>query len=147
MSALNNGVDWITSSGRKSDFTMKETECKCGCGHNPVHQSLINVLQLITDTLGRKLKLNCVCRCIAHNKKVGGTDNSYHVQGMAADIAVMDLDTGNDTKSELLYDAIKYIGIPCVIEYPNRYFCHIDMRITDAPVRIYKNEKGGYSVK
>jgi uncharacterized protein YcbK (DUF882 family) len=108
---------------------------------------LINLLQTIADTLGVKLKLNCVCRCEKENAKVGGAAKSYHVQGMAADISVMDLTTGDDMKSELLYDAIKLIGIPCIIEYPGHYFCHVDIRITDAPIRLYKNSQGKFVPK
>jgi hypothetical protein len=147
MSALNNGEKWITSAGRVSDFLIKDTSCPCGCGYNIPRQGLINLIQTITDTLGVKLILNDVCRCEKENARVGGVANSYHVQGMAADIAVMDLDIGNNMKSELLYDAIKLIGAPCIIEYPGHYFCHVDIRITDAPVRLYKNSEGKYIPK
>ena len=130
MSALNDGVNWITSSGRKSDFEMKDTTCQDGCGFNDVQQGLVDLLQKITDYLGVHLHLDCVCRCAADNAKAGGQPNSYHLKGMAADIAIMDVDTGNDLMSEALYLCLNVdnLDIPCLIEYPGHFFCHVDIR-------------------
>jgi hypothetical protein len=136
MAAINNGERWITSAGRLSNFSLKETECRCGCGHNPIHQTLIDLLQEIRDTLGAPININCAARCETHNAKVGGVKNSFHVQGMAADIAIKDDYSGGDKPSEALYEDMKYIEIPCIIKYPGRYFCHIDIRQTDKPIRL-----------
>jgi hypothetical protein len=66
---------------------------------------------------------------------VGSTvKNSFHIQGMAADIAVKDEMTGDDKKSELLYDEIKRTDAPCIIRYDDRHFCHIDIRQVDNPI-------------
>lgn len=141
MAALNNGEKWITSAGRQSDFFILETACKCGCGFNPVHQGLIDILQTIADCVGTPMKLNCVCRCEKHNKAVGGEPNSYHVKGMAADIAVLDVDTGNYMESEKLFNEINFSEVPCIIKYPGHYFCHIDIR--PELTRLYKDTKTG----
>lgn len=144
MMALNNGEKWITSAGRVSDFDMKDTECNCGCKTNNVRQGLVDILQKIADYLGVHLKLNCVCRCEKENAKVGGQPHSLHMEGMAADIAIMDVDTGNDLMSEALFLClnVENLDIPCIIEYPGHYFCHVDIR--DNHIRLYRNDKGEY---
>ena len=99
---------------------------------------------MIRDTLGTPIKINCALRCPSHNKSTGGADNSFHIQGMAADIAVKDINSDKDIPSELLYDAIKLIQIPAVIMYPGHFFCHIDVRKTSYPVRLKKS--GGFYI-
>jgi len=142
MSALNNGENYITSSGRVSNFKLTETICSCGCGFNDVHQELIDCLQTINDCLAFPIKLNCVCRCDKYNKSIGGAKDSYHVKGMAADIAAIDEDTGDDMASEKLFEMLNPFEIPCIIRYPGHHFCHVDVRETKT--RLSKNKQGGY---
>lgn len=141
MSALNNGEKWILSSGRLSSFKLSDTECKCGCGYNPMHQALVDTLQLIQDCLGKDIKINDACRCEKHNAEVGGVKNSFHVQGIAADITVKDDETGDDMDSEKLYDELKFMDIPCIIRYPGHHFCHVDTR--EGLTRLSKDKVTG----
>ena len=144
MQALNNGVKWLTSANRVSNFSLKETECSDDCGLNDVRQGLVDVLQSIRDYLGTPVTITCALRCPAQNRRTDGSvKGSYHMQGMAADIAVRD-DTGTYMTSEALFDAIKFLSIPCVIKYPGHRFVHVDIRITNAPVRMVKNPQGIY---
>lgn len=76
----------ISNEQMSRDFNRSEFACKCGCGYNFINPALVNMLQTIRDAMGEPITVNSGCRCEKHNKKVGGVDNSYHVQGMAADI-------------------------------------------------------------
>ena len=69
------------------NFTKSEFECPCGCGQQSVDTELAEKLQLIRDKVNRPLKITSGYRCITHNasKAVGGSPNSKHRYGMAAD--------------------------------------------------------------
>lgn len=45
-------------------------------------------LQVLRDTLGRKITINSGYRSVAHNKKEKGSPKSQHILGKAADIVV-----------------------------------------------------------
>lgn len=47
----------------------------------------ITKLQRLRTTCGWQFVIKSGYRTAAYNKKLGGEDNSYHVQGMAADIS------------------------------------------------------------
>lgn len=73
-----------------SNFNLAEFACKDG---TPVPADLIpNVellaknLQVLRDHLGEPIHINSGYRSPAHNAKVGGKKNSYHMKAMAADI-------------------------------------------------------------
>lgn len=91
-------------------FTTEEFECKCGCGFgsraNDVSEELIEALEIIRGRVG-PLIITSGCRCRDHNKKIGGSSNSAHMRGLAADIAC------NDSKAayRLVENAIVYAGI------------------------------------
>lgn len=73
------------------NFSRYEFECQgvgC-CGRSaPVHPALIDGLQELRDKIGRPLLITSGFRCRSHNRKIGGSRNSYHCLGMAADVAV-----------------------------------------------------------
>jgi hypothetical protein len=142
MSAKNNGVNWITSENNISNFLITETACPCGCGFNAPHQALIDVLQMIRNYLDVPIKINSCCRCERENARIGGVRNSYHTQGMAADIAIFNSEAGHDLESEKLFLAINFLEIPTIIRYEGRFFCHIDIRpgthrLTKTPAGFY----------
>lgn len=68
-------------------FKRKEFACKCGCGFADVDIRLVEALEKLRTILGNKpILITSGCRCQAHNRKIGGASNSYHVQGKAVDI-------------------------------------------------------------
>jgi uncharacterized protein YcbK (DUF882 family) len=69
------------------NFTTDEFACKCGCGYDTPNPELIRMLQAARDLYGKPMHITSGCRCIKHNAVSGGTPNSAHIQGMAADIA------------------------------------------------------------
>ena len=69
------------------NFNVSEFSCHCGCGFNIIDQRVINMAQIIRDELGVPVHVNSGCRCKTHNARVGGVKESYHMQGLAADLS------------------------------------------------------------
>ena len=71
------------------NFSLDEFECKCGCVMpkfvKPNILELAENLQILRDEIGR-LDLTNAYRCKEHNADVGGSINSQHLLGKAADI-------------------------------------------------------------
>ena len=129
MRAVSRGGVWLTSTGMRSNFTLKETECKCGCGTNNVAQELVDVLQLIRVHVGVPVIINSCIRCPEHNAKIGGSKKSRHVEGIAADIAIKNPSNKFEfLESEKLFLVLTFLTIPCIIEYPGQRFVHVDVR-------------------
>ena len=69
------------------NFDSSEFACQCGCGYDTPNPELIRMLQVARDLYGKPIVITSGCRCIKHNAVSGGTPNSAHIQGKAADIA------------------------------------------------------------
>jgi uncharacterized protein YcbK (DUF882 family) len=71
------------------NFKLEEFECKCGCVMpqfvKPNILELAENLQILRDEVGR-IDLTNAYRCKEHNADVGGSINSQHLLGKAADI-------------------------------------------------------------
>lgn len=69
------------------NFARYEFQCPCGCTGQMVEQELVDKIQGIRDKLGVKVRITSGYRCIKHNasKKVGGSKQSRHLYGIAAD--------------------------------------------------------------
>ena len=77
----------------------------------------------IEGRFGRKVVVNSGYRDPNHNSEVGGSDNSYHMKCMAADIFIPGV-----SKRSLIAVAYRERlvgGLGC---YPSRQFIHIDVR-------------------
>lgn len=76
------------------NFSMDEFECKCGCVMPEFVKKnvkeLAENLQVIRDIHG-KIDLTNSYRCKEHNADVGGSVNSQHLKGKAADIISSDI--------------------------------------------------------
>jgi len=69
------------------NFREEEFLCRCcGAGHGKMHPQLIIGLQLLRDRVKAPLTVTSGFRCVEHNRAVGGVPNSYHTQGLAADV-------------------------------------------------------------
>lgn len=80
-------------------FDSTEFECHCGCGQYKADSALIEVLECMRKYADCPLIVTSGYRCPDHNAAVGGVPNSYHVLGLAADIALpegWDVDTFAD---------------------------------------------------
>lgn len=70
------------------NFSRSEFACRCGCGFDTVDAELIEVLQSVRDYFDAPVTPESGCRCERHNIAVGGSQNSLHKIGRAADIKV-----------------------------------------------------------
>lgn len=71
---------------------FKKTEFKCPCGKcngygDGIATTLVETLQELRNKYG-KLQITSGYRCVSHNKEVGGSTNSKHMNGAAADFYV-----------------------------------------------------------
>lgn len=104
------------------NFQVKEFACKDGSDIILINTELVDILQIIRDFFGSPVIINSAYRTPAHNKKVGGVDDSVHLYGSAADITV------RGVKSNDVYDFVNKL-------FPDKYglglyptFVHIDVR-------------------
>ena len=114
----------LTKDGEKyiaKNFQVEEFRCKDGSDEILIDVDFVrDKLQKIRDHFGVPITINSAYRTSAHNTKVGGAKNSYHVKGQAFDIVVKGV-----TPAEVAKYAQK-IGIPGIIQYNT--FTHVDSR-------------------
>jgi uncharacterized protein YcbK (DUF882 family) len=103
-----------------TNFKVKEFACKDGSDKVLVDTDLVELLQKIRDYFKKPVKINSAYRTKNHNKKVGGTTNSYHLVGMASDIRI---DGVNPILVALYAERLNAGGIGV---YSN--FVHVDTR-------------------
>ena len=69
-----------------ANFSRSEFTCKCGCGTVILLKPLIDALQEVREEIGGPIRINSGTRCVEHNAKEGGLDDSEHLTGEAIDI-------------------------------------------------------------
>ena len=74
------------------NFKVKEFACNDGSDTVLIADELVSLLQKIRDHFGVAVTINSGYRTSTYNKKVGGTTNSQHVKGTAADIVAKGVD-------------------------------------------------------
>lgn len=112
-------------------FTAAEIMCRCGnCQYSTeegaekyISRNLIILLEQIRQSVGgRPLTINSGIRCPEHNKNEGGADNSTHLRGEAADIAI----AGSAERYDLIMAAMtkgcRRIGV-----YKGQNIVHVDV--------------------
>ena len=70
------------------NFSRYEFQCQCGqCQAQMIDKELAEKIQTIRDKLGKKIRITSGYRCVKHNasKAVGGSKQSRHLYGIAAD--------------------------------------------------------------
>ncbi|SFG07171.1 Putative peptidoglycan binding domain-containing protein [Desulfotomaculum arcticum] len=101
-------------------FKEQEFACRC-CGVVRVNLYLVEMLEQLRERLGgRPVTVTSGCRCEAHNRAVGGVQQSQHLPGNAADIVV-----GGIAPREVAAAASE-LGFPGVGQYSG--FTHVDVR-------------------
>lgn len=121
---MNMKVIWCMKASNKkieTHFKASEFQCKDNAEYLLVAAELLSVLEEIRKHFNAPVIINSGYRTPSWNSKVGGTPNSYHCKGMAADIVVK----GHSSKEVAKYaDSIMEQG--GIIRYTN--FTHIDVR-------------------
>ena len=120
------------------NFKVSEFTCKCGCGHNPIDQRVIDMAQTIRDALGVPVRVNSGCRCETHNTRVGGAKKTYfpdgrlkskgsnHMYGLAADLSSAKGGKVMFETVKRLYAEGKLPELDYCIYYQRKNFIHID---------------------
>ena len=101
-------------------FTPEEFQCKCGCAHREMDTSFITKLDALREAFGAPIRVTSGYRCPSHNKRIGGSMKSQHLNASAADITAKDL----DKLYELAGQFFDSVGDGRV-----RGFIHVDNRI------------------
>ena len=112
------------------NFNRSEFQCSCGCGQQSVDMELAEKLQLLRDKVDRPLKITSGYRCITHNAAVGGSQNSKHRYGMAADWRTENRSI-NPVALGILAQAVGFGGIG-IYWHSRGAFVHADTRGTKA---------------
>lgn len=106
------------------NFKVKEFRCKDGTDIIFISDELVEVLQDVRDHFNCPVNLNSGYRTPPHNKKIGGSANSRHQYGMAADFWVKGVD------ASIVQEYLES-------KYPDKYgigkaknYTHIDVRAT-----------------
>ena len=103
------------------NFHVKEFACKDGSDTIYIDTMLIYYLQKIREHFGRPVQIHSAYRTAAYNKKIGGAQESQHIQGKAADIQI------DGIEPKRIYDYANSIGVGGLGLYPA--FVHIDCRV------------------
>jgi uncharacterized protein YcbK (DUF882 family) len=102
------------------NFTLSEFECKDGSNLVKLDEKLIELLQQLRDRAGLAVKIHSGYRTPEHNKKVGGSPKSQHLEGKAADISV------KGWTPKKLAELAEVIGFDGIGIYDT--FIHVDTR-------------------
>lgn len=72
-----------------TNFDRSEFKCKCGeCEADTVDAKLLEILEKVRSHWGERITVTSGHRCEKYNEEVGGSPNSQHLVGRAADIVV-----------------------------------------------------------
>lgn len=102
------------------NFKLKEFQCKDGSKLVKIDSQLLNKLQQLRDIIGKPIIINSGFRTPEHNKRVRGAENSFHLQGKAADIQV------NGITPKQLAKYAEKVGFNGIGVY--KTFIHVDVR-------------------
>ena len=114
-----------TKDGNKklsANFKVREFACLDGTDTIFISDELVSILQKVRNHFGTAVIINSAYRTEAHNKKVGGSENSQHKYGMAADIRI----NGVSPKTIATYINTLLPDSGGIGVYTS--FCHVDVR-------------------
>lgn len=60
------------------NFTEDELKCRCGCGRLNYDNEFLIRVQAFRYLLKRAMTVTSPCRCVKHNREVGGEPTSCH---------------------------------------------------------------------
>lgn len=95
-----------------------------------IDPAALDKLQALRTRLGKPLVITSAYRTPEHNRQVRGAPNSFHVQGKAYDVSMLNHNPGEFERAAV---AVGFRGIG---HYPASNFMHIDDRATANVVRF-----------
>lgn len=131
------------------NFSIAEFHCQgkqCGCETTLHDPGLSAYLQKIRDHFGKPIHITSGYRCKAHNASIGGSQQSRHCTGQAADFYIQDV---SPAQIAAFAESIGVMGIGLYED-----FVHIDTRTTpffwkghdQIPVKTFREDPGVYAV-
>ena len=110
----------MPSKSIKTHFTDKEMDCGCGC-EKTVSPTLLVHLEALRSQISSFLIITSGARCEAYNRQIGGASNSWHLKGLAVDIACED----SEFRAAIIRLAgqLDFFGIGIA-----KTFIHLDLR-------------------
>ncbi|MBR1603383.1 MAG: hypothetical protein IJ667_08085 [Synergistaceae bacterium] len=116
------GLNTNKSEKLSEHFSRKEFRCHCGCGFDDVSPLLIEKLEKFREACGNKpMKIGSGCRCAKRNAAVGGTSDSQHVKGTAADVYLVP-----GLTTDQMAKIAEQVGFDGIGKY--RWGVHVDVR-------------------
>lgn len=100
-------------------FSRWEFECPCGCENDEILIEFVRRLQKTREIFG-PMTINSGCRCEPHNRRVGGSLESSHLRGLAADIRCPNSLSRFHLIRSLMGEGFHRIGI-------GKDYLHVDM--------------------
>ena len=73
----------------RTHFTDREMDCGCGCQKTVAPELLVR-LEALRALIEKSLTITSGARCEKHNRAIGGATHSWHLNGLAVDIACTD---------------------------------------------------------
>lgn len=86
-------------------FNLSDFACKCGCGLNNMDLKVLGRIDRAREIAGLPFIVLSGCRCKAHNKNEGGSDNSSHLSGLAVDLLAED-----SSDMYEIFECLKIVG-------------------------------------
>lgn len=125
-------------------FKLKEFQCQDGSDTVKYSTELLAKLEKLRAYGGYTITVNSGYRTVSHNKKVGGSSKSQHIEGTAADITVKK--DGKVVNAKYICCICQTLGFKG-IGYISSTSVHVDMRATGSyrgdERSNYKDNVGG----
>lgn len=125
------------------NFMLDEFQCPC-CKQVKLHPKLLSLAQELRKVINAPIVPTTLLgfagayRCEERNTRAGGAPNSFHLYGMAIDVAV---DPTGLTAGEFADRAID-VGFKGIGIYSQSGFVHIDCRETDEAIVFHDDTRG-----
>lgn len=119
------------------NFSRHEFACNCGCGADRISLILVDKLQNVRDMFGKRIDINSGVRCKAHNKAVGGSEDSEHLPA-PGDYGVgegADLECAHSRHRYLLIKAMYAAGFKRI--GPDDKFVHAGIRASKPQEQLW----------
>ena len=107
---------------RSTYFKEDELACKC-CGKLVISDMLVDMLDSARTKAGIPFVITSGYRCESHNKEVGGSKSSSHLEGLAVDIGATNSVERGKILRALFMSGFSRVGIA-------KTFIHVDVDYT-----------------
>lgn len=104
--------------------------CRCGCGLRPQPRlmQVVNRIALQLESDGEApILITSGARCRAHNRRVGGSPTSRHMDGLAVDVSCTCMG-----ELRAIWRAVDGLPVHQFIVYPKRRIVHVGLWLDPA---------------